>query len=67
MSSSDYLRGGRSHGHWHYVSTDYYPDWRDFEAKIGTLADDECAHGRTPAERIGDPTVCACNGSPQRS
>lgn len=61
------MRGGNTVGHWSYVMTDYHPDWRDFEQKIGTMADDECAHGKTPAERIANPAVCACGGSPQRS
>ena len=50
-----------------FVLTDNYPDWRNFEQICGTMADDECAHGRTPLERSNDPTVCACGGSPQRS
>jgi hypothetical protein len=50
-----------------FVLTDYYPEWRDFESWCGTMADDECAHGHTPAERIADPSVCACGGSPQLS
>lgn len=59
------ISGGSRVQHWHWVSTDYYPAWRNFEHDCGTMADDECLHGRTPAERIADPMVCACGGSPQ--
>lgn len=60
MIRTEYLTGGRRVGHWFYVSTDYFPAWRDFEARCGTLADDECVHGKTPAERNADPAACAC-------
>ena len=54
------MRGGRMHGHFHFVMTDYRPSYRDFEQRCGTMADDECEHGRTPAERIADPACCTC-------
>lgn len=64
--SDRYLTGGRDAGAYAFVLTDYFPAWRNFETICGTMADDECSHGRTPLERERDPNVCACGGSPQR-
>lgn len=57
--------GGGSHRHFSFVLTEYHPSWRDFERWAGTLADDECIHGRTPAERSADPRVCPCRTRPR--
>jgi len=46
---------------WSLHLTDYQPAWRDFERMCGTMADDECEHGRTPLERERDPSVCPCS------
>ena len=56
----EFTTGGRSHKHYSFVLTDYAPSWRGFERWCGTMADDECEHGRTPAERHADPACCAC-------
>ena len=62
---TEIMRGGNMVGHWHFVLTDYHPSDLGFEDRCGTMVDDECEHGRTPRERISDPSICACGGSPQ--
>ena len=52
--------GGCHSGGWHFVEPAYWPAWRDFELWCGTMADDECEHGKTPAERANNPSVCKC-------
>jgi len=58
--SEQVMQGGSHAGRVHYVEPSYWPAWRGFEQWCGTMADDECEHGKTPAERRKDPDCCEC-------
>ena len=60
MAENPKTSGGRHVAHYSFVLTDYHPSWLGFERWCGTMADDECEHGKTPAERIADPSCCTC-------